>query len=610
MLTLRFARAATSYRCVNDTPETISRERRDACVAEAAALRDRELLLSRGRLAAVIAGFATFWIAYDTGWFPAPSAVLFIAVFGGLVVAHDRTIRRRKRAERAASYHEASVARFENRWPGTGADGARYRVGDHPYGEDLDIFGHGSVFELISRARTRAGEQRLADWLLTPAPAASVRERQVAVRELARRLDLREEMAVIGEDLGIGLEPDALVRWAQTPITLGSLAMRITALALVAASLATGALWAIGATSPVPFLLALLLEGVFAMTVRERVHRVLADVQRPTRDLRLLAEALARLESEAFESPSLRRLRAALDADGEPPSVRIDRLRRRVDLLDARKNELFAPIAAALLWGTHCAFAIEAWRQADGASVPQWVDTIAEMEALLSLGAYAYEHTDHVFPDVDAAPPTFAAEALGHPLLPHDGCVANDVRLDASRRVLLISGSNMSGKSTLLRAVGLAAVLAQAGAPVRCARLRLSPLSVGASLRIVDSLQTGTSHFYAEVKRLRSIVDLTAGDVPLLFLLDEILHGTNSHDRRIGAEAVVRELVRRGAIGLVTTHDLALAAIGDDPELQGENVHFEDQLVDGVMSFDYRMRPGVVQRSNALELMRSVGLEV
>ncbi len=595
---------------MNETPEMASRSRRDACAAEAAALLDRELWLSRGRLAAVLAGFATFWIAYDTGWFPAASALLFVVLFAALIVVHDRTIRRRKRAERAARYHEASIARFEDRWPGTGADGGAYRIAEHPYGEDLDIFGHGSVFELISRARTRAGEQRLADWLLTPAPAASVRERQVAVRELARRLDLREEMAVIGEDLGIGLEPDALVRWAQTPITLGSLAMRVTALALVAASLATAALWAIGATSLLPFLLALLLEGVFAMTVRERVHRVLADVQRPTRDLRLLAEALARLECEAFDSSSLQRLRAALDADGEPPSVRIDRLRRRVDLLDARKNELFAPIAAALLWGTHCAFAIEAWRQADGASVPQWVDTIAEMEALLSLGAYAYEHADHVFPDVDADPPTFAAEALGHPLLPRDGCVANDVRLDASRRVLLVSGSNMSGKSTLLRAVGLAAVLAQAGAPVRCARLRLSPLSVGASLRIVDSLQTGTSHFYAEVKRLRSIVDLTAGDVPLLFLLDEILHGTNSHDRRIGAEAVVRELVRRGAIGLVTTHDLALAAIGDDPDLQGENVHFEDQLVDGVMSFDYRMRPGVVQRSNALELMRSVGLEV
>ena len=186
----------------------------------------------------------------------------------------------------------------------------------------------------------------------------------------------------------------------------------------------------------------------------------------------------------------------------------------------------------------------------------------------------------------------------------------NDVHLAADLAVLVISGSNMSGKSTLLRTVGVNAVLAQAGAPVRARRLRLSPLAVGTSMRIADSLQAGTSRFYAEIQRLRQIVDLAAGPRPLLFLLDEILHGTNSHDRRFGAEAIVRGLVQRGAIGLVTTHDLSLATIADALAPRAANVHFEDHLEDGRMTFDYQLRPGVVRKSNALELMRAVGLEV
>jgi DNA mismatch repair ATPase MutS len=203
-----------------------------------------------------------------------------------------------------------------------------------------------------------------------------------------------------------------------------------------------------------------------------------------------------------------------------------------------------------------------------------------------------------------------AGEVLGHPLIPESRNVRTDLRLSDEPRVLVVSGSNMSGKSTLLRTAGVNVVLALAGAPVRARRLRLSPLQVGASIHIQDSLQAGASRFYAEIKRLRQIVDLTHGSVPVLFLLDEILHGTNSHDRRIGAEGVVRGLLDRGAIGLVTTHDLALARVAEELAPLAANVHFEDRLEDGKMTFDYRLRPGVVQRSNALELMRSVGLEV
>jgi len=199
---------------------------------------------------------------------------------------------------------------------------------------------------------------------------------------------------------------------------------------------------------------------------------------------------------------------------------------------------------------------------------------------------------------------------MGHPLISEQRNVRADLLLGDEPGVMIVSGSNMSGKSTLLRTVGVNVVLALAGAPVRAASLRLSPLQVGASIRIQDSLQAGASRFYAEIKRLRQIVELTNGGRPVLFLLDEILHGTNSHDRQIGGERVVRGLIERGAIGLITTHDLALARIADDLGARAANVHFEDHLEDGQMRFDYRLRPGVVQHSNALELMRSVGLDV
>jgi DNA mismatch repair ATPase MutS len=319
---------------------------------------------------------------------------------------------------------------------------------------------------------------------------------------------------------------------------------------------------------------------------------------------------LDRLEREPMTSPRLAALRQVLFTDGISPSQHIAHLRRLVHLLDARRNQFFAGIAPLLLWGTHCAFALEAWRAAVGPALGQWLAAIAEIEALSALATYSFEHPDDPFPDLCDTSPMFEGEQLGHPLLPASRCVRNDVRLDRERAVLIVSGSNMSGKSTLLRTVGINTVLALAGAPVRARHLRLSWLSLGASIRVQDSLQAGASRFYAEITRLRQIVDIAQLSPPLLFLLDEILHGTNSHDRLIGAEAVVRGLVDLGAIGLVTTHDLALSRIVDASSLRAANVHFEDHLEDGRMVFDYRMRPGIVEKSNALELMRAVGLKV
>ncbi len=340
---------------------------------------------------------------------------------------------------------------------------------------------------------------------------------------------------------------------------------------------------------------------------RARTDRVLHDAEAASHELALLTGVLGRLEAETFSAPRLTQLRAALNVEGLPPSRRMAQLNRLMDLVDSGHHQLMRLIGPALLWDLHLAYALEDWRRKSGSHMRQWLDAVGEMEALSSLAGYRYENPGSVYPELVEGPACFDGDALCHPLLGRDTAVPNEVRLGGPVQVMVVSGSNMSGKSTLLRTVGVNAVLAQAGAPVPARGLRMSPLLVGASIRIQDSLQAGEAPFYAEILRLRQIVEAAAGDGTVLFLVDEVLHGTNSHDRRIGAEAIVRGLVQRGAMGLVTTHDLALSGIGG---AAGVNVHFEDHLEDGRMRFDYRMRPGVVEKSNAIALMRSVGLEV
>src|SRR5262245_37555703 len=262
------------------------------------------------------------------------------------------------------------------------------------------------------------------------------------------------------------------------------------------------------------------------------------------------------------------------------------------------------------MWGTRFAFLIEAWRVRSGPAIGRWLAVIAEIEALLSLAAFSFENPRDAFPELVEEGLLYHGVALRHPLMPRGVCVANDLTLDTQMRLLVVSGSNMSGKSTWLRTIGINAVLALAGSTVPAERLRISTLAIGATLRIQDSLMAGKSRFYAEITRIQQIMEKAKGPLPLLFLFDEILHGTNSHDRGIGAEAIVRALVDRGAIGLLTTHDLALAHIAERLGSHAANVHFADHLVDGKMVFDYRMQPGVVQHSNAIALMRVVGLPV
>ncbi len=563
------------------------------------------------------------WRGWLAPWWIAIPVVGFVA----LIVKHDAVIRRRDAAARAIAFYDRGLARIEDRWAGGGEPGERFRNPEHLYANDLDLFGPASLFELLSIARTRAGEDTLAAWLLAPADPEEIRARQRATEDLTSRLDLREALSLAGTDVRAAVHTEALVAWAEAPPRLGSAWLRPLAVVLTLAAIATAALW-VSTGNSAPFLTVVTAEIAFSWPRRERILKALHGADGAARDLDVLAVVLTTLERETFEAPRLTSLQGRLTHG----SAFIHRLHWFVELHAWQHNAIFAVLAAPLLWGTHLALAIEAWRRAHGRHVREWLMISGEFEALASLSAYRYEHPDDPFPDIDAAGvrhATYDGEALGHPLLPAARMVRNDASLSGadllatpklrsseagsgprSPQLLVVSGSNMSGKSTLLRTVGINAVLAFAGAPVRARRLRISPLRIGATLRIQDSLQEGRSRFYAEISRIRALADLAAGPVPLLFLLDELLHGTNSHDRAVGAAGILGVLLDRGAIGLITTHDLALTDVAATLGGGASNVHFEDRFEAGEIVFDYVKKPGPVTRSNAIALMRAVGLDV
>jgi MutS domain V len=561
--------------------------------------------LSRSRLGTAAATALLAWLAYSRGlspwWIAFP-----VATFLALAIWHDRVIRARDLSARSAEFYSRGIARIEERWAGGGEPGLRFREDTHLYARDLDLFGTGSLFELLSSARTGAGEDTLAAWLKAPARADEIRNRHRAVDELRVRVDFREAIALAGAPVR-SVDTGSLVTWATSPPILRDPWTRIVALVLAACAVGS-ALWWFLTGQGILLLATVVVETLFVAAFKGRVEEVLHGVDGASRALDVLAGALVRIEQEPVTSERLVALRSSLGGRGRPASAAIARLHQLVELHDWQHNQFFAPIAFLLMWSMHVAWALEAWRRQWGPSVPVWIRTLGEYEALLSIAAYAYEHPSDPFPTlVDDGGGLFRGAALAHPLVSSQA-VPNDVRLDDEVRLLMVSGSNMSGKSTLLRTVGTNAVLALAGAPVRAQSLELSYLRIGATLRIEDSLRAGRSRFYAEIARIRETLDLARGPAPLLFLFDELFQGTNSNDRAAAAADVLRTFVERHAIGLVTTHDLALTRLVDDLDGRAANVHFEDRFERGELIFDYRLRPGAATRGNALALLKIVGL--
>ena len=510
---------------------------------------------------------------------------------------------------RLRGFYERAIGRVKGTWPGQGFTGDEFQHADHIYARDLTIFGEGSLFELLCIARTEIGRRGLANYLLEAPPLEETLARQEAVRELQPRAGLRENVALLGEFEFSESKWETFTDWLDSPPMPFPGSLRIVAAitsALVLGILLAGIAGPLALARMVVWISPLVLfHSVVGLIFRERVKRMIDSLRSASLETRTLREGLQLLEAQAFQSAKLVQITARV-RNGAPAVRKLERL---LDALNERNKEWFYQVSLLLLAGTQLCMAIEQWRIEHGAALRGWMDAWAEFEALNALANYAQENRDSTFPEFSGEEARFEASALGHPSMPNETCIRNDVQLNGRTRFYVVSGSNMSGKSSLLRAIGLNAVLAFAGAPVRAQALRLSPLSVCASLSVVDSLLNGKSKFLAEVERVRQTIQV-ARNKKTLFLIDEIFSGTNSRDRRTAAEAVVRTLVDRGAIGALSTHDMSLTEIADSAGLYGANLHMGAKDGNDPMDFDYLLKPGITRETNALAIARMAGVPV
>ena len=507
-----------------------------------------------------------------------------------------------------ADYYEKGTARLQRNWQLLD-EGQEFKDPEHFYASDLDLFGRGSLFQLLCSARTHAGRKTLAAWMKSPATREEVLARHAAISEISARQDLRESLTVAASKTVSDCKPETFRSWLDGSQSAYPAWAPATAVLLVFATASLPFLYWIGVLGLHDLWLGvritLLLEAVFAAYFLKKTRSIVDSIGPPSTELPIICNLIQILEREPFSSPRLVDLKSRLL--GAAASENIRRLQKLMSLAKERDYSWFTALSYCLLGTTQFSMAIDRWRRRHGAQMLEWLAILGEFEALISLAVYSFEHPTDVRPELIEDGPLLRAESLAHPLMDESVCVRNDLQLDSNVRFLIVSGSNMSGKSTFLRAVGLNTVLAWMGAPVRCAKFQVSPLAIGAAIRVEDSLVDGRSHFMTEMQRLRRMIE-TAGEKPLLFLADEIMIGTNSRDRRIAAEWVVRALILRGAIGLITTHDLALTELASNG-LPGGNVHFEDSGEAGELHFDYKLRSGLLTHSNALNIARMLGID-
>jgi hypothetical protein len=597
--------------------------------AGAARKRDEEtrlsVLISRLRLAAFLPGAAALVWGLARGgpsWLLLTGIVL-MAVFAGLVVWHARVEGRIAWYDALLIVNVHAIARIERAWDRLPAAEPPETVdlADHPYAIDLDLFGRASLMHWLGPAATPSGTRTLQHWLLVPAEPQDVVARQDAVAAIAPAGEWREALGAHGR-LVAGVRAGELahfLRWAEGPGAFAgrALLLRVTALALTAAVWILIALHATGVVDAALWLLPILAGTILSFATARQVHTQFERAGAGEHAFSRYADLFQHAVSAPGGAPHLETIRGRLTASGHSAPDCLRRLNRILGFAQLRSSAgiFHFLVQAVTLWDFHVYFALDGWRRTIGPHVREWLDALGELDALSTFAQVKADNPSWCEAEIVEGEPVFASRQLGHPLIADDRRVGNDVAIGPPGTLLLITGSNMSGKSTLLRAIGLNAVLAQAGAPACAASLRMPRVDLETSIRVQDSLEQGLSYFMAALARLKGVVDRAHAHHPgrsrtVLYLLDEILQGTNTAERAIAVRGIARHLLAAGAIGVMTTHDLGLAE--EEPLSTAATLAHFTETVDaaGAMSFDYRLRPGLATSRNALRLMRLIGLEL
>lgn len=535
-------------------------------------------------------------------------AVLFIL----LIIKHEKIKYETKKASCKQAINKQYVDRMEGNYEAFQDCGEAFKDDNHPYSKDLDIFGKNSLFQWINVSRTYFGRVRLRDLLCSPSKdIKSIQARQNAVREIAGSIEFTESLQcelLINEE--IGKNPESMLSSAEDGVRI----FKNKNLRYIFYILPIVTLFSIilGFINSIPMYIGLIIFivqiAIFGIGFI-KTSNTLNSVYGFKKALESYKKILALIEKQDFESNYLNQCQSKLMRKNKAATDYMKELVRIAEAVEVRYNGLaYIFLNSVFLWDYHCIFALEEWKDKCGESIRMWIEVIAEFEAISSLSVVAQINGEWVFPELDSNHITFDAKDLGHPLIGTDKCVCNDITIH--NNYCIITGSNMSGKTTLLRTVGINLVLAYAGAPVYARKLKCSILSVFTSMRVDDDLSNGISTFYAELLRIKKIIDYSKEQVPMIYLIDEIFRGTNSKDRIIGAKSVVKNLSQPWTIGLISTHDLELCTIKLTGNREIENYHFTENYRDGQIEFDYKLKPGICNTTNAKYLMEMVGIKL
>jgi Trp operon repressor len=567
-------------------------------------------ILRLGTMLAIIAAFYFLWSANK--YYTIAAAVILIIVFIQLIYRDLANKAAIKHLQYLLNINEDELTALDGKY-NQFADGIQFAPHDHFYANDMDVFGRASLYQFLNRTTSELGAEKLATWLLTPETKEKVIQRQTAVQELVTKNKWRHNLQAIGKESSIKKNTlEKIKHWLQEPNlflqfkpwqwlrwVLPIIICSITA--LYSFDIITEQLWYL-------FLFIFLAIAYQINKIVAPLHNTLSSM---VEDVGILSESIAAIEKENFTSPLLQRLKTDLQKQNIAASSKIKKLKKILDRLDLRYNIVIAiPLNIFLMWNLQQVLDLEKWKKENDDNVQLWFDTLAEFEALISFATLHFNNPNYCFPTLIENHFFIAATELGHPLIHQSKRVNNFIHIETAGEIMLVTGSNMAGKSTYLRSIGINVILTMAGAPVCAKSFALSPVQLLSSMRIADNLEENTSTFYAELKKLKTVIEKINAGEKVFVLLDEILRGTNSLDRHTGSEALIRQLIKQNAAAILATHDVALATLEKEYPKNILNYHFDAQTKGEELFFDYKLKDGVCTNMNASLLMKKIGLEI
>ncbi|MEO6000801.1 MAG: hypothetical protein ABIN89_28395 [Chitinophagaceae bacterium] len=575
-------------------------------------LKKKRSIISWLRFVAIIVIIASFYYLKPYGLLYAfGTAIFFTAIFLRLIILSSRNNDKISNLDLLLTINQQELDIASGKYydfPG----GTEHLPALHDYAQDLDIFGRASLYQYINRTTSEQGHKTLALWLLRPSSSTEILERQESAKELNAQYQWRQQLHAYGLANKVTTSTQTRIdNWLKEDSRFAAAHWKWIRYIFPAIILSALVCMLIGLLPSELFWGAFFIFLVIALSISRRVVPVYLQLDKIVKQAETLSNSLAWIEQQPFQTPLLKKLQAKYKIGSTYSSKEVVALKEILARFDLRLNPiLFIFLNTLLFWDLQQVLQLEKWKERNSKNVQSWFSTLGMLEALSSIATIFFNHPDWTFPVIDEKDGSFIADELGHPLIPASKRVCSSFATRGSAKLALITGSNMAGKSTFLRSVGVNIVLAMMGAPVCAKNFTVSNMRVISSMRIADNLEENTSTFYAELKKLKYIIEAVNNQEKVFLLLDEILRGTNSLDRQQGSKALIRQLIRHKAVGMLATHDLDLANLVEEYPTNIHNYHFDVQVDNEELYFDYKLKEGVCQSLNASILMKKIGIEL